>query len=390
MIALLLKNYLKHWRLNIAVVLLVALGIALPVMTQAIVTGKQRAMERFVSERLLMADHALVFPSSAPFAGDPLYVDGLLGKSFPQSYSGYAGYGFSREGIVLYKDIADMGFSSVYGIRSDIEAGMVLVSASFASQWDLQDGGELYLMPAANLRTQQPLPLRISVVEDAKLPSQFKRMAYISLNDAQQLGFQIYMRFFQLFFNRKPDMSALRQLAEEIGGTAVESASPREALDGSGINFSDVFLHNLEHNSSVALMMQRISLVFAILAVYSTWISMQMSANIRRTEFALLRSLGLEESRFALMLLLEVAINVALSFCLAMIAVLVAGLAISSSPLYLEIFKFLGLANNRVYIVTLGACLKWLGIFLGAVIASAAFPIMAESKVGIMDLWRKS
>lgn len=390
MIALLLKNYLKHWRLNIAVVLLVALGIALPVMTQAIVTGKQRAMERFVSERLLMADYALVFPSSEPFSGDPLYVDGLLGKSFPQSYSGYAGYGFSREGIVLYKDISVMGFSADYGIRSDIEAGTVLVSASFASQWDLQDGGELYLLPAANLRTQQPLPLRISVVEDAKLPSQFKRMAYISLDDARQLGFQIYMRFFQLFFNRKPDMSALRHLAEEIGGTAVESASPREALDNSGLTFSDVFLNNLDHNTAVALMMQRISLVFAILAVYSTWISMQMSANIRRTEFALLRSLGLEESRFTLMLLLEVAINVALSFCLAMIAVLVAGLAISSSPPYLEIFKFLGLANNRVYIVTLGACLKWLGIFLVAVTASAAFPIMAESKVGIMDLWRQS
>lgn len=390
MIALLLKNHLKHWRLNIAVVLLVALGIALPVITQAIVTGKQRALERFVSERLLMADHALVFPSSEPFSGDSHYVDGLLKESFPQYYSGYAGYGFSRDDIVLYKDISDMGFSADYGIRSDIEAGTVLVSASLASQWELRDGGELYLLPAANLRTQQPLLLRISVAEDAKLPLQLKRGAYISMEDAKQLNLKIYMMFFQLFFSRKPDMAALRQLAEGIGGTAVESASPRDALDNSGLNLSSVFLHNLDENAAVALMMQRISLVFAVLAVYSTWISMQMSANIRRTEFALLRSLGLEESRFALMLLLEVAINVALSFCLAMIAVLAAGLAISSSPLYLEIFKFLGLANNRVYIVTLGACLKWLGIFLAAVTASAAFPIMAESRVGIMDLWRQS
>jgi ABC-type antimicrobial peptide transport system permease subunit len=115
--------------------------------------------------------------------------------------------------------------------------------------------------------------------------------------------------------------------------------------------------------------------------------------NIRRREFALVRSLGMEDFTFTAMLLLEQLLSLmfALALSIVIIVLFMVCFILFPVPPIGNIGKYgsiLSIDGHGVFLPSISSIAFWFGLFSGSVLIACILPVLSVRKNSIMSMWR--
>lgn len=395
MIKLLVKNYFRHWRINIMLVILITIGISLPVIVDGILLGRLAAISHFAEHAVLGCNAIIEFDGKAKVS--QLELDSKLQVHYPGNFLDGAVYSFvttndtkESPGVILYPDVRNEGMGLNVVIRSDMDSGACIIVSSTADRFGLKNGQEVFIAnPNSNYRS--PISARVHIVEQNNFPLSIPFLCYISQKDAEQLNLKIRSFSYRIHFTQAP--SALP--AElELNGQYYSTNNPMPLFTESNLfALPDKVLDLLDDNEQLSQNMKVLSFVFVGLAAYSAWIAVSLGMNIRRREFALMRSLGMEDFSFTGVLLLELVFGLLIALLLSVFVIGTTDILsrlLPVSPIgYLgEYGNILSINGHGVFKPDVANIFFWFGLFSFSVLISSSIPIFTVRKSSIMSMWR--
>lgn len=395
MIKLLVKNYFRHWRINIMLVILITIGISLPVIVDGILLGRLAAISHFAEYDVLGCGAIIEFAGKTKVS--QLELDSKLKAYYPDVFIDGAVYslaiandGKESPGVILYQDVMDEGVGLDVVIRSDMDFGTCIIASNTADRVGLKNGQEGFIAnPNSNYRS--PISVRIHVVEQNDFPLSVPTHCYISQKDAEQINLRIRSFSYRINFTKAP-VTFPAELAPD--GRYYSASNPIPLFAETNLFvLPDKVLDMLDDNGKLSEDMKVLSFVFVGLAAYSSWIAIGLGMNIRKREFALTRSLGMEDSSFTGMLLIELLLGLLISlllsaFVISMAAILSRLLPVSPIGYLGEYGNILSIDGHRIFKPNVANIFSWFGLFGFSVLVSSSVPIFTARKNSIMSMWR--
>lgn len=401
-----IRNYIKHWKIHIIAVLLVAFGTAVPTITGSIIDGMNRSVIQFTAENVLGSICTIEPAYNTKFDdGFLVSLSSGLEKEFPNQFKTLKKLYTAPEKLAMYRSASEIGEYCTFAFLSSLEPGYVLMSAETAGEKGLKEKDTILLADSDNPEAGL-VAFEVSFANAEHYSMLASKEFLLSTQDIPSLSEnKMEADSVGVIFSDYPPVADIRayfekdfrivSLFNELKGYTTEKGSSKAAIRffdarDSGRVFQEkdmggMMINAIADNQEFASKMKTLSSYIVYVVAFSCVIGILLSFELRYKEFGLLRSLGMRDSSLKLMLYSEMLLNLIIAFAFSWFLIMVAYFTASAIPcshdttllggLYRHIDLF-GENGHYTFYLKSESQFHWFAFFTIAVLLSGIIPIL--------------